>query len=215
MEQERAQRFSLAWNPNPPITVGQIVLYAILTGVATVLAWLGTIAFPIGFAGVSALYIGVAFFIPFALWFGGWGVLLSYIGAFLGGGVIGGGQPILLAMFASLAHVWQCGIPLLAYRTLGKRMGVDPTGRVHGKSFGKEGVFFLIFVVVLPNLIGGFWGIGGLTLGGIIPPEAYVPASIGWWVSNMIACIIISPILLNTVTQVLERMGLLVQGLWS
>ena len=67
------QKYSLAWNPNPPITAGQIAAVAVGAGVYVILSWVGVIALPTGFFSVSALFVAVGFGIPFALWFGGWG----------------------------------------------------------------------------------------------------------------------------------------------
>ena len=39
MSSRPRMEYGLKWNPNPPITVPQLVAYALATGVYTVLAW--------------------------------------------------------------------------------------------------------------------------------------------------------------------------------
>ena len=86
--QARKIRYSLAWNPNPPLTAAQIAAIAVAAGVYVILSWVGVIALPTGFFSVSALFVAVGFGIPFALWFGGWGFVIGFLGG-LGGVIIG------------------------------------------------------------------------------------------------------------------------------
>lgn len=203
-------RYSLVWNPNPPLTVARLVTVAVAAGVYTILSWLGVIALPIGIVGVSSVFVAIGFGIPFTLWFGLWGLVIGYIGTFIGAGLLAG-VPLLLAIPFGLVDLLQFGIPLVAYRTLAHGFGVDPVGKdvYTVKGF----IFFLFFGVVLPNLVGALYGIGILSAGGLVPPDAYWPGVIGWWVGNMIVTVIIAPILLRTLTPVVERYGLTSYGL--
>ncbi|MGQ4871366.1 MAG: TOBE domain-containing protein [Candidatus Thorarchaeota archaeon] len=108
--------YGLKWNPDPPITVPQLVAIALATGVYTILSWLGVIALPVGIASVSALFIAIGFGIPFAIWFGGWGLVIGYIGSFIGAGILAG-TPVLLTIPFALVDWIQFGIPLVALIT--------------------------------------------------------------------------------------------------
>lgn len=202
--------YGLKWNPNPPVMVVSLVTYAVAAGVYTILSWLGVIALPVGIVSVSALFVAIGFGIPFAMWFGGWGLLIGYIGSFIGAGVLAG-TPVLLTIPFALVDWIQLGIPLIAYRTLSQRFGLDPLGK---DVYTLKGfIFFLIFAVIVPNALGAFYGVTILRWGGLVPPDAYWPAITAWWIGNMIVTIIIAPILLRVLTPVIERFGLATRGI--
>ena len=203
-------RYSLAWNPNPPVTVARLVAVAVAAGVYTVLSWLGVIALPIGIVGVSSLFVAIGFGIPFAIWFGIWGLLIGYLGTFIGAGLLTG-IPLLLAIPFAFVDWFQLGIPMLAYRGLANRFGVDPMGKDVYSARGFA--FFAVFGAIIPNAVGALYGITILATGGLVPMDAFWPGVIAWWVGNMIVSIIIAPILLAGLSPVVERYGLTSQGL--
>lgn len=206
---DQETEYGLRWNPNPPITVAALVTYALAAGVYTVLSWLGVIALPMGVVGVSALFVAIGFGIPFAIWFGGWGLLIGYIGSFVGAGLLTG-TPLLISIPFAFVDWIQFGIPLLAYRLLARRFGLHPLGK---DVYTLKGfLFFLVFGVVVPNGLGALYGIAILSAGGLVPPDAFGPAVVGWWVGNMVVSVIICPILLRTVTPIVERYGLATLG---
>lgn len=204
-----AVQYGLKWNPNPPVTVVSLVTYAVAAGVYTILSWLGVIALPVGIVSVSALFVAIGFGIPFAIWFGGWGLIIGYIGSFLGAGILAG-TPVLLTIPFAFVDWIQFGIPLLAYRLLAPRLGLHPLGKdvYTWKGF----LFFLIFGVIVPNGLGALYGVTILYLGGLVPPDAYWPGVSAWWIGNMIVSVIIAPILLRVLTPVIERFGLATHG---
>jgi len=204
--------YSLKWNPNPPVTLAQYATIAAAAGVYTILSWLGVIALPIGVVGVSAFYVAIGFGIPFALWFGGYGLIIGYIGSFLGAGLLAG-VPLTIAIPFGFVDLIQFGIPLLAYRLLAPKVGVDPIAK---DVYTLKGfIFFLIFCVLIPNYFGSLYGIWILYIGGLVPPEAFLVAQMGWWISNMIIIVIISSIVLKLVGPVMERYGLTIKGVIS
>src|SRR3990172_8239110 len=69
--------YGLTWNPNPPVTVPQLVTYAMAAGVYTILAWVSVVSAPIQIPGVGALFIAMGFGVPFPLWVGGWGLVVG------------------------------------------------------------------------------------------------------------------------------------------
>ncbi len=202
--------YGLKWNPNPPVTVAGLVTYAIAAGVYTILSWLGVIALPVGIVSVSALFVAIGFGIPFAIWFGGWGLVIGYIGSFLGAGILAG-TPVLLTIPFALVDWIQFGIPLVAYRTLAPKFGLHPLGK---DVYTLKGfLFFLVFAVIIPNGLGSLYGLWILYLGGLVPPEAFWPGVSAWWIGNMVVTIIIAPILLRVLTPVMERFGLASHGI--
>lgn len=206
------QVYSLKWNPNPPLGVARLVTYAVAAAVYTVIAWVGVIVLPMGFLSVSALYIGMGFLIPFVLWFSGWGWVIGVIGAIVGAGILAG-MPVPLAIpFGSVELLVQ--IPfLIVYRALAPRIGVSPIGK---DVFTPKGfIFFLITGVILTQLWSAISGNLTLYLFGFIPADALMFSITGWWIGNMIAVVVIGTILLGVLTPVVERLGLIVQGIWT
>jgi hypothetical protein len=201
--------YGLQWNPDPPITVVSLVTFAVAAGVYTILSWLGVIALPIGIVSVSALFVAIGFGIPFAIWFGGWGLVIGYIGSFIGAGILAG-TPVLLTIPFAFVDWIQFGIPLVAYRVLASKLGLHPLGKdvYTPKGF----LFFLVFAVIVPNGLGALYGLWILFLGGLVPADAFWPGVSAWWIGNMIVTIIIAPILLRVLTPVIERFGLATHG---
>lgn len=204
------QAYSLKWNPNPPIRVANLVTYAVAAGLYTILAFLGVIALPAGVLGVSGLYFGMGFLIPFVLWFSGWGVVIGVIGAILGAGILQG-MPIAQSIaFGSVEALVQ--IPMLVvYRLVAARLGVSPIGK---DVFTPKGfIFFLVWPVILTQLWSAVSGMGTLYVLNVVPRDILVPEIITWWIGNMIVVVVIGTILCGVLTPVVERLGLTVRGI--
>jgi integral membrane sensor domain MASE1 len=186
------------------------VTYALAAGVYTILSWLGVIALPVGIVSVSALFVAIGFGIPFAIWFGGWGLLIGYIGTLLGAGILGG-TPVLLAIPFGLVDVIQFGVPLIAYRLLAPRIGLHPLGR---DVYTLKGLaFFCLFGALVPNGLGALYGISILSLGNLVPPAAFWPGVIAWWLGNVVVSLVVAPVLMRVITPVIERLGLATYGI--
>jgi len=205
----RAGEYGLRWNPNPPVTVASLVTVALAAGVYTILSWLGVIGLPMGIVGVSSLFVAIGFGIPFVMWFGAWGLLIGYIGSFVGAGLLAG-LPVLVALPFALVDIIQFGVPLLAYRLLAQRFGVHPLGK--DVYTGKGLLFFFIFGGLIPNALGALYGITILMTVGFVPPDAWGIAVVGWWIGNVVVSLIVAPILLRVVTPIIERYGLATHG---
>jgi hypothetical protein len=205
MPSKAQMQYGLKWNPNPPLTVPQLVAYALATGIYTILAWVGVIGLPVGVAGVSALFIAVGFGVPFAMWFGGWGLVMGFIGTAVGAGILTG-LPIPVALAFGVGDVILYGSLLLMYRGLAPRFGVDPIGR---DVFTPKGfIFFFIVAANLPHILGGIYGTWLLYTLGFVPPEAIPLTFSGFWLGNVIVVTVIAPILLRVLGPVVERFGL-------
>lgn len=204
------QTYSLQWNPNPPLGVARLVTFAVAAGLYTVIAWLGVIGLPMGFMGVSALFIGMGFLIPFVLWFSGWGIVIGVIGAIVGAGILAG-MPIAQSVpFGLVEAVVQ--IPMLVvYRFVGPRMGVSPIGK---DVFTVKGfLFFLVWPVIIVQLWSAVSGNLTLYAMGFIPTDALPISITGWWIGNMLVVVVIGTILCGVLTPVVERLGLTVRGI--
>ena len=133
--------------------------------------------------GVAVLYFAVAFMIAFALWFGMWGAIAAYIGCFIGAGA---GLPPDVNLYWSLADLWQVLIPLIAFKKLGADVGLKTK---------RDFYIFLVFGLVLNNLVGAGWG--SIT----IPPVSWKQDMfISWFITNLIVTIVITPLLLRYIT---------------
>jgi hypothetical protein len=205
------QAYSLKWNPNPPLGVPRLVVFAVAAAVYTIVAWLGVIALPMGFLSVSALYIGIGFITPFVMWFGGWGLVIGAIGGIVGSGILAG-MPIALAIPFGLLVEWGTEIPMLVlYRLVAPRFGISSVGRDIFKAKGF--VFYLLVVVIFIQLLSALIGNGTLYAFGFIPADAMPVSITSWWIGNMISAVVIGPIILGALTPVVERLGLTVRGI--
>lgn len=209
MASPQEDEFGLHWNPNPPVTIAGLVTVALAAGVYTILSWLGVVGLPAGIVGVSSLFVAIGFGICFALWFGVWGLLIGYIGTFVGAGLLSG-LPVLVALPFGLVDVVQFGVPLLAYRLFAARFGLHPLGKdvYTFKGF----LFFIVFGGLIPNGLGALYGITVLLAVGFVPPDAWGITVLGWWIGNVIVCAIVTPILLSNVSPIIERFGLATHG---
>ncbi len=205
MSSRPRMEYGLKWNPNPPITVPQLVAYALATGVYTVLAWISVVSFPIQVPGVGGLFIAMGFGLPFAMWFGGWGLVMGFIGTSVGAGILAG-LPLPVSLAFGVGDIILFGSLLLLYRGLAKRFGVDPIGR---DVFTRKGfIFFFIVAGNIPHILGGLYGVGLLWALGFIPQNLVVATFLGFWLTNVLVVVVIAPILLRLLGPVVERMGL-------
>jgi hypothetical protein len=91
-----------------------LVVTAIATGVATLLAVYAVIVAPVApFPGVSALYIAAAIYVPLSLWLGLWGCAAGYFSCVILGFISGFG---IWSFYWSLCDLFEGLIPLLAFR---------------------------------------------------------------------------------------------------
>jgi len=197
--------YGLKWNPNPPVTVPQLVAYALATGVYTVLAWISVVSGPIQIPGIGGLFIAMGFGVPFAMWFGGWGLVMGFIGTTIGAGILAG-LPLPISMLFGIGDIILFGSLLLLYRGLAKRFGVDPIGK---DVFTKKGfIFFAIIGALIPHILGAIYGIALLYFAGFVPQNMLALSFFGMIAGNFIVVIVVAPILLRLLGPVVERMGL-------
>ncbi|MDQ2885397.1 MAG: hypothetical protein M3Y39_04840 [Chloroflexota bacterium] len=193
-------------------SVGQLVAVAVSSAVYIVLSWLAVVALPSGISVVSSMFLAIGFGIPFAIWFGGWAFVIAYLGNFIGAGLLSA-LPLPIALWFGTVDLIQLGLPIILYRTLAKRFGINPIGK---DVYTLRGFIFFLLCAVLPgNIIGGFYGNFILITTGINPAKSFAPGWFAWSTSNVIVTLIIGSFLLRFLGPVVERFGLTVRNALS
>lgn len=180
-----------------------IVLFVVILVLNTIIARYGEIAKPVT-NGMPGLYLAVAFMIPFALWFRGWGVLAAYLGCMVGSTIAPFLGLIDNAVF-SVADLLQALIPAAVFAFA----GADPALRSP-----RDWAYFLAFAILVATLAGAVWGAFTLALFGIVPWGSAYLTGVSWFLSDMIVIIFITTPLLYLATPALQARGLLVSGWW-
>jgi hypothetical protein len=202
--------YSLRFAGGP--TTSQLIAIAVATAVYTALSWLSSTFLSSGIPIVSFLFVAIGFGIPFAIWFGGWAFVIAYIGNAVGAGILSG-LPLPVALWFGTVDLIQLGLPMLLYRLLAKRFGVDPIGK---DVFTPRGFIFFLLCAVLPgNIIGGAYGNAILVWTNFVPAASYNVAWLTWSLSNIVLSIIIGSILLKSLGPVVERSGLTVHNAFN
>ena len=155
--------------------------------------------------GVSSFYIVVACMIVFTLWFGLWGAGAAYIGCFIGAGLLSD-IPAGVALYWSLADLWEVLIPFVVFRV----MHADP-----GIATWRDLIILIVSGCLLNNIVGAVWGASTLALGGEIPGDALVSTMAGWMLVNWIVCLIIVPPVLYLITPYIREHELFVTRYWN
>ena len=192
-------------------SLGQLVAVAVATAVYTVLSIL---SIPSGVPAVGVVFIAIGFGIPFAIWFGGWGFVIAYIGNFVGAGLLATPPlPLPIALWFGTVDLIQLGVPMLLYRTLAKRIGISPIGK---DVYTVRGFIFFIICAVLPNnIIGGLYGNYILVQTGIAASNTFLLGWFTWSLANTIVTLIIGSLLLKTLGPIVERFGLTMRNALS
>jgi len=126
------------------VTWRHIVVTALATGVAAILAIYAVIAAPVApFPGVSGLYIAAAIYVPLSLWLGMWGCLAGYFSCVILGFVSGFGA---WSFYWSLADFFEGLVPLLAFRIM--KADVDI-----GANLERKNELYLILGILVIDLI--------------------------------------------------------------
>ena len=195
-------------------SLGQLVAVAVAAAVYTVLSWLAIVSLPSGFPVVSAVFLAIGFGIPFAIWFGGWAFVIAYIGNFVGAGLLATPPlPLPIALIFGTVDLIQLGLPMILYRTLARRFGVNPIGK---DVYTLRGFIFFVLCAVLPNnIIGGLYGNFILVQSGVEPANAFLGGWFVWVLSNVVVTLIIGSLLLSLLGPVAERFGLTIRNALS
>lgn len=126
------------------VTWRHIVVTALATGVAAILAIYAVIAAPVApFPGVSGLYLAAAIYVPLSLWLGMWGCLAGYFSCVILGFVSGFGA---WSFYWSLADLFEGLVPLLAFRIM--KADVDI-----GANLERKNELYIILAILVIDLI--------------------------------------------------------------
>jgi hypothetical protein len=181
----------------------RLIITAMCAGIVGVLAFYAAITTTI-VPGVAAIYPAVAFEATFGAWFGIWGAISSFLGLLIAGSVSGWfSMPIGIILSMSDFMVAFAGA--IACRWF----RVDPSLPTFRDS--------VLFVIVT-------WGFGSIPSSlyyngvnfalGVIPSwESFWIGVIGWNLGNLIIIPVIGIPLMKTVTVIVRRLGLYVEGL--
>jgi hypothetical protein len=155
-------------------------------------------------AGVALISLAAAFMLIFTLWYGMYGVIAAYVGCFIGSGLFSG-MPATVAIYFSLAGLWQVLIPLAAFRIFNVNVGME----------SRRDLFHLVlFGVILNNVIGAAWGSAALAVGGVVDWSQVMSVFTSWLVGNALITIIIVPLVLHYYTPRVEKSKVFVKNYW-
>ncbi len=176
--------------------IHKFILVGVIAGITALLDFLGVVAFPIGIFGVSAFYIGAAFFAGFAIWYGWKSLIAIYLGLLIGA--------LISGTFTVFAFILAWGnviavIPLLVLFN-SKRLKLKPELKKP-----RDYLAYILSATVLQSVISAFWVLGGLYLFGILPGEALKIAIYGWIIGDMMVSLVIGIPLLKLVTPIVKK----------
>ncbi len=181
----------------------QIVIVALSSAIYAVLGIAGA-TFAVAPGGIVIFYLPAIFIYPVAIWFGVWGVLGAFFGTLLFSPFFGYG--FALGLSFAVVNMVSPAIVGLAQRGL----RIDPAVTTSRRAFI---TFALIVIVgaavesVLGNivlLVFALTSLGGLLFSGFV-----------WWIGEVSAGIVLSPILLRVLTPQFKRMGLFHQRFFA
>lgn len=180
-----------------------VVMLALFIGIGIVVGTFGSLAIPIGF--VSAFWPGQAVQAVGGAWFGGWGVLASALFPFISNS-ISGSAPLPVSFAYLPANIVQGLCAAWAFRAF----KADPR-----LTTVQDWVIWIVFGVILANLLGSLWGSYMLVVFGLITAQAWFVTWAGWFVGNTIPSIILGSILLKYVSPLVIRSKAFVKGWWA
>jgi len=172
------------------------ILIGVIAGLTAILDYIGVMTFPFGFFGVSAFYIGAAFFTAFAIWFRWRALIAMYIGLLIGALI--SGTFTIFALLLAWGNVIGAAIPMLIFNS--KKLGLNKELKKV-----KDYVAFILTATICQNVISAVWVLGGFVIFGIMPLEALKMAMFGWILGGIAVTIIIGIPLLKFATPVVRK----------
>ncbi len=148
--------------------------------------------------GAASVYPAVAFMIAFGLWYGWLGIFAAYLGCFIGAGMLNQ-MAIDINLYFSLADLWEVLIPVAAFRAFGADVSL---------STRRDWVILIVFGWLLNNLVGAAWGSAALVLGGMMPWSGFFNSFVRWFLGNLLAVAVLSPLILKYLSPVMRRTNL-------
>jgi len=212
--------YTLKMGRGEPVSTTQYVLYAVQIAAIIILSYLSVVLLgPLSYSGISLFYFVYPFFLVFTMWWGIWGMLSAYVGCVLGAGLMVG-----LGVVPSLAYAVSDFVPplvaFLVYRGLLANRGFDPLWRdltdkqVAGFKTKRGWAWFWFVLIngVILNAVSAELGVGIQSAMGLVPSDAFVYWWAGWFVGDLLAMVVITPVLVKGLTSLVERQGLVNHG---
>jgi len=213
--------YTLKWGRGEPVSTTQYVLYAVQIAAVIILSYLSVVLLgPLSYSGISLFYFVYPFFLVFTLWWGLWGILGAYIGCVVGAGLMVGLGPVASAAYAISDFIPPL-VVFIVYRGLLANRGIDPLWRdltdkeVAGVKTKRVTAWILFIALngLILNAISAELGVGIENYLGLIPSGAFWGWWAGWFFGDLLAMIIITPVLVKGLTKLVERQGL-INGGW-
>jgi len=213
-------QYGLSWNPRKNVSTTQYVLYAVQIALVIILSYLSVVLLgPLSYSGISLFYFVTPFFMVFSMWWGLWGMLGGYLGAVIGAGLMVGLGVVPSLLYATGDLVYPL-LSFIAYRGFLAKRGIDPLWRdlvfkeIHGTPAKRKAawVWFILLNGIIFNIPSAELGVGIQYALGLIPPSAFWFWWWGWFISDAIPLIIITPIIVKGLSNLVERQGLVNLG---
>ncbi|MFP3131348.1 MAG: hypothetical protein RXR51_07220 [Nitrososphaeria archaeon] len=213
------KKYSLRWKPKRKLNSSVLVLSLSAFIIDFALVYLNRYIFVEGKVGTAIFFILFPFVIEFVTIWGIWGIAASFAGISAGLFYVSRLKP-LYALFLSSVYLSPALISFVVYRGVLNRFDIDPLRRdllsseIDGKRTKRlhAWIAFLIINDVLLNLIEVVSGLYFLSIIGYFTKDETVFWFYVWSFSNFISDIIIEPILIKTMTEILEELGIVNLG---
>ena len=180
-----------------------IAVFALLIGVGAVAGAFGSLAVPLGF-GVTGFWPGVAVQAVGSIWFGLWGVIAGGLFPFISNSLAG--APLYVSVAYLPSNLVQGLIPLLAF----KYLRLDPRLRS-----AKDYVGYILFAVIINNVLGASWAVTALQYFGLITVESVPLFFSGWTIGNGVPSLVFGIILLKALSPLIIRSRAFCKGWWA
>ncbi len=165
-----------------------ITVFALLIGVGAVAGTFGSLAVPLGF-GVTGFWPGVAVQAVGSIWFGLWGVIAGGLFPFISNSLAG--APLYVSVAYLPSNLIQGLVPLLAF----KYLGLDPR-----LTKAKDYVGYVLFAVIINNILGASWAVTALQYFGLITVQSVPLFFSGWTIGNGVPSLVFGIILLKALS---------------
>lgn len=146
----------------------------------------------------------VPIMIPFALWFGGWGVIGAYVGCAIGGVLKGISLPVILPWVVN--DILMAGIPLLAFRYFKANVELKT---------GRDWAIFVVFGMILNSVLACAWGTMIPVYFKVWPSGSVLVIFAQYLIASLILIGVITPTILKSLTKVVKRTGAYVEGIMT
>ena len=134
------------------LVIGLIIINTVISRLAIILV-------PAGQTGVAVIYFPVVIMLLFTFWFGAYGAISAYVGAFFGAGLLSG-IPFDVSVYWAFANLWQVLIPANTSATVtlpgpGKRPTRLPAGSLLGWSRRPRSLQWILRMPGWPGVVSG------------------------------------------------------------